>query len=71
MVGMSKESRINPLWYVVGLIVVGFVAWGLLKILFSLFLYLIIGAVVVGAIVMLTNKGRRSVGGNGRRSIDR
>jgi hypothetical protein len=71
MVGMSKESRINPLWYVVGLIVVGFVAWGLLKILFSLFLYLIIGAVVVAAIVMLTNKGRRSVGGNGRRSIDR
>ena len=71
MVGMSKESRINPLWYVVGLIVVGFVAWGLLKILFSLFLYLIIGAVVVGAIVMLTNKGRRSVGGGGRRGIDR
>jgi hypothetical protein len=71
MVGMSKESRINPLWYVVGLVVVGFVAWGLLKILFSLFLYLIIGAVVVGAIVMLTNKGRRSVGGNGRRGIDR
>jgi hypothetical protein len=69
MVAMSKESRINPLWYVVGLIVVGFVAWGLLKILFSLFLFLIIGAVVVGAIVMLTGKGRRSIGG--RRGIDR
>jgi hypothetical protein len=68
--GMSNDSRRSPLWYVLGLIVVGVVAWWALKLLFSLFFYLIIGAVVVGAVVYLGGKGRRSLRG-GRRSIDR
>ena len=69
---MSKESRISPLWYLLGLVVIGFVAWELLSFLFHLLFFLIIGAVVVGAIVMLSGRGRRSVdGGRGsRRSID-
>ncbi len=67
----NDESRTNPLWYLVGLIVVGVVAWWVIKFVFSLLFFLIIGAVVVGAIVMLTGKGRRSVGGGGRRGINR
>ena len=67
---MSKESRVSPLWYLLGLIVVGFVAWWVLKFVFAILFYLVIGAVVVGAIMLLTRRGRRSVGGSGRRGID-
>jgi hypothetical protein len=67
---MSNDSRRNPLWYVLGLIAVGVVAWWALKLLLSLLFYVIIGAVVVGAVVLLVGKGKRSLRG-GRRSIER
>jgi len=57
------------LWYLLGLIVVGFVAWTLIKILFGVFFYLLIGAVVVGAIMILSGRGRREVDGKDRRKI--
>src|ERR1700709_818035 len=66
---MSSESRRNPLWYVLGLIVVGVVVWWVLKLLFGLLFYLIIGAVVVGALVLLTGKGPRSLRGGARRTV--
>ena len=67
----NGESRTNPMWYLVGLIIVGVVAWWVIKFVFSLLFFLIVGAVVVGAIVMLTGKGRRSIPGGGRRGINR
>ena len=57
------------MWYLLGLIVVGFVAWTLIKILFGVFFYLLIGAVVVGAIMILSGRGRREVDGKDRRKI--
>jgi hypothetical protein len=65
----QSQSRVSPLWYLLGVIVVGFVAWMVIKFVLSILFFLIVGAVVVGAIVLLTGKGRRSVGGGDRRSI--
>jgi tetrahydromethanopterin S-methyltransferase subunit E len=65
----QSQSRVSPLWYLLGVIVVGFVAWMVIKFVLSILFLLIVGAVVVGAIVLLTGKGRRSVGGADRRSI--
>jgi hypothetical protein len=68
---MSSDSRRNPLWYVVGVIVVGIVAWWAIKVLLGLLFYIIVGAIVVGGVLYLTNKGRRSLGNGGRRKIGR
>jgi energy-coupling factor transporter transmembrane protein EcfT len=65
----QSQSRVSPLWYLLGVIVVGFVAWMVIKFVLSILFFLIVGAVVVGAIVLLSGKSRRSVGGGGRRSI--
>ena len=68
---MSSESRRNPLWYLLGLIVIGIVAWWAIKLLLSLVFYVIVGAIVVGVVLYLTRGPRRSLGGNRRRKIGR
>ncbi|MEV8512976.1 hypothetical protein [Dactylosporangium sp. NPDC051484] len=42
-------NALKAVLVIVGLIVVGMLAWWLLKLVFSLALYLIVGALVVGA----------------------
>ncbi len=68
---MSSESRRNPLWYLVGIVVVGFLAWWAIKVLLGLFFYIVLGAIVVGGFLYLTRKSRRSLGGENRRKIGR
>ncbi len=51
---------------VVGLIVVGAVAWVVIKALLGLLFYLIVGAVVVGGAVYLYGKTKGSITGRGR-----
>ena len=58
------------LMVVVGLFVAGFIAWWLIRVLFSVAIYLIIGAVVVGGGVYLYGRAKRSLTG-GRRRIGR
>jgi hypothetical protein len=67
---MSSDLRRSPLWSVLGLLVVGFVAWIVLKFVVSLIFYVLVGAVVVGAVIWLSGKGRRALRGSDRRSID-
>jgi hypothetical protein len=67
---MSSESRRNPLWYVLGVIVVGFVAWWAIKLLLSLVFYVIVGVIVVGVVLYLTRGPRRALSNRGRRKID-
>lgn len=64
----NNESRTSPIWYIIGIVIVGFVAWWVLKFVLSILLYLIIGAVVVGAI-MLYARGRRALRGGDKRQI--
>ncbi|HKT01597.1 MAG TPA: hypothetical protein VJT31_18900 [Rugosimonospora sp.] len=61
----------NFLLTVVGLIVVGAVAWWLLSHLISLVLYVAVGALVVGGAVYLVGKAKRSINGSRRRGIGR
>ncbi len=51
---------------VVGLIVVGAVAWVVIKALLGLLFYLIVGALVVGGAVYLYGKTKGSITGRGR-----
>jgi hypothetical protein len=51
---------------VVGLIVVGAIAWVVIKALLGLLFYLIVGAVVVGGAVYLYGKTKGSITGRGR-----
>jgi hypothetical protein len=51
---------------VVGLVVVGAVAWVVIKALLGLLFYLIVGAVVVGGAVYLYGKTKGSITGRGR-----
>jgi hypothetical protein len=56
----DDPKRANPLWYVLGLLALGFAAWVVLKYVVEIVGYLILGALIVGAI-MLWNRGRRSL----------
>ena len=67
---MSSDSRRSPLLSVLALLVVGFVAWIVLKFVLSLIFYVLVGAVVVGAVIWLSGKSRRAVRGSSRRGID-
>jgi hypothetical protein len=51
---------------VVGLVVVGAIAWVVIKALLGLLFYLIVGAVVVGGAVYLYGKTKGSITGRGR-----
>jgi hypothetical protein len=51
---------------IVGLIVVGAVAWWVLKALFALLFYVIIGAVVVGGAMYLYGRTKGSITGRSR-----
>jgi hypothetical protein len=46
----------------VGLVIVGWIAWALLKAIFGLLFYLIVGALVVGAAYLLYKKAAKSLG---------
>lgn len=59
----------NALLAVVGLVVVGFVAWWVIKALFGLIFYILVGALVVGGGVYLYGRAKRSIKGHGRRSL--
>jgi hypothetical protein len=61
----------NFLLVLVGLIVVGGVAWWLISHLITVILYIAVGALVVGGGIYLVGKARRSLTGGGRRSIGR
>ncbi len=63
----NGASRTNPLSYLVALVAVGIVAWWILKFLFGLLFFLIIGALVVGGIYVLSGKARRAIGRGNRR----
>jgi hypothetical protein len=61
-------------WVVLGgiaLILVGWLAISLLGTILKLGLYLLVGAAIVGGGVYLYGRVRRSIGGNGRRSLPR
>lgn len=60
----------NALLALVGIVVVGWLAVFLIKALFSLFVYVLVGALVVGGVYLLVKKSR-SLGGGNRRSIGR
>lgn len=60
----------NALLALVGVIVVGWLAVFLIKALFSLFVYVLVGAVVVGGVYYLVRK-TRSLGGQRRNQIRR
>ncbi|HEX6498945.1 MAG TPA: hypothetical protein VF054_07910 [Micromonosporaceae bacterium] len=47
---------------VAGLVLVGLVAWWLLKALIGLLFYVLVGALVVGGVVYLYSRARRSLG---------
>lgn len=66
---MSSESGRNPLWYVAGVVVVAILAWWVVKIVLGLIFYVIVGVIVVGGVLYLAGKTRRSFGGRGRRRI--
>ena len=56
--------------WAVGLVVVGLLAVWLIKALLGLFFYLVVGALVIGGVLYLYRKVRRSVGGvPGRKRI--
>ena len=56
---------------VVGLIVVGAIAWWAIKLILGLVFYLVIGAAVVAGGVYCYGRARRSLDGGGRGSIGR
>lgn len=60
----------NALLALVGVIVVGWLAVFLIKALFGLFVYVLVGAVVVGGVYYLVRK-TRSLGGQRRNQIRR
>jgi hypothetical protein len=66
---MSSDSRRNPLWYVLGLVVLGVVAWWAVTLLLHLVFYIIVGVLVVGVALYLTRGPRRALRGGGRRKI--
>ena len=51
---------------IVGLVVVGAIAWWVLKALFALLFYAIVGVVVVGGAMYLYGKTKGSITGRGR-----
>jgi hypothetical protein len=66
----SNESRVSPIWYVIGIVIVGIVAWWVIKFVLSILGFVILGAVIVGAI-MLYSKSKRALRGGNRRELDR
>jgi uncharacterized membrane protein SirB2 len=68
--GNSHAFR-NFVLTVVGLIVVGALAWWLISHLISLILYVAVGALIVGGVVYVVGRARRSIGADGRRRIGR
>ena len=60
----------NFLLALVGLVVVGAVAWWLLSHLIMIIIYVAVGTLVVGGGIYLVGKARRSITG-GRRGIGR
>jgi len=60
----------NFLLIVVGLVLVGVLGWALIKLVFSLFFYILVGAVLVGGGIYLYGRAKRAVTG-GRRGIGR
>lgn len=57
----------NALLAIVGVIVVGYIAVWLLHLFFSLFLYIVVGALVVGGGMYLYGRAKRSITGGRRR----
>ena len=51
---------------IVGLVVVGAIAWWVVKVVLGLLFYLIVGALVVGGAVYLYGKTKGSITGRGR-----
>ncbi len=67
----NSHAMRNFLLTVVGLIVVGALAWWLLAHIVTLIIYVAVGAVVVGGAVYLVGRARRPITRGGRRSIGR
>ncbi|MEN3305625.1 MAG: hypothetical protein V7603_1827 [Micromonosporaceae bacterium] len=61
----------NFLLALVGLIVVGALAWWLISHLITIIIYVAVGALVVGGGVYLYGKAKRSITSGGRRRIGR
>jgi uncharacterized membrane protein SirB2 len=61
----------NFLLALVGLVVVGAIAWWLISHLITIIIYIAVGALVVGGGIYLVGKARRSINGGGHRSIRR
>lgn len=61
----------NALLAIAGLIVVGVIAWWIIKALLFLIFYLAIGAVVVGGAIYVYGRAKRSLRGRTRRSVGR
>lgn len=56
---------------VAGIVIVGLVAWWLIKMLLSLTLYLVVGILVVGGAVYLYQRAKNSLAGNRARQLRR
>ena len=56
---------------VVGLVIVGLVAWWLIKLLLGVVLYLLVGALVIGGGVYLYHRAKNALTGSGQRWINR
>lgn len=56
---------------VVGLVVVGWIAWILLKAILGLLFYLIVGALAVGGAYLLYKKASKSLGNPAKRRLPR
>jgi hypothetical protein len=64
-------SMRNLLLAIVGVVVVGVVAWWLIKVLLGLFFYLVVGALVVGGGIYLYHRAKRSLTSGRTRQIRR
>ena len=67
---MNSHASRNFVLAVLGLLVVGALAWWLVSHLITLLAYILVIALVVGGAAFLVSKARRSIGG-GRRRIGR
>jgi hypothetical protein len=68
---MSRQSHRSPLWYLVGILLVGIVAWWVVKLLLGLVFYVMVGVIVVGGVMYLARKSKGSLRDAGHRKIGR
>ncbi len=67
----NSHAMRNFLLTIVGLIVVGALAWWLISHLITLIIYVAVGVLIVGGAFYVVGRARRSISGGGRRRIGR